>query len=131
MPTSSFITVMTSNHAPTLEALLWPEAEGPSPIPEMRQAGAAFLVASRDGEPAGAIAYRWEGMNLRVLRLRVAPAHRHAGVARRMLQAIEAIGASLGTRLVRLQAPPASAGICQQVGYQPEPGAGFVKVLSP
>jgi GNAT superfamily N-acetyltransferase len=70
--------------------------------------GVAFFLAYKspagtgDLEPVGAIGYRWERGTLRIFHVAVTEHHRRSGVARRLLEAVEAVGMALGTKHVSL-----------------------------
>ena len=92
--------------------------------------GVAFFLAvkGRPGtshlEPVGAIGYRWERGTLRVFHVAVLEGHRRAGVARRLLEAVEAVGMALGSTTVSLSVGHESEHLAlfERAGYDQQSG---------
>jgi ribosomal protein S18 acetylase RimI-like enzyme len=101
--------------------------------------GVAFFVAYKNEsggaeiEPVGAIGYRWERGTLRIFHVAVKAHQRRGGVARRLLDAVEAVGMALGTKTISLtvDADPDVRSLFERAGYDlaSEPtGAGRVQL---
>jgi ribosomal protein S18 acetylase RimI-like enzyme len=112
-------TVMTCRDASTIFAFIQKASNGRrrgmppgiSSLEDLRavmRGGVAFFLAYKSPtgtgelEPAGAIGYRWERGTLRIFHVAVAEQYRRSGVARRLLDAVEAVGMALGTKHVSL-----------------------------
>jgi GNAT superfamily N-acetyltransferase len=112
----SLITVMTCREAEVVFEVFRSAAEGNrrslppgiAAVEDVRavmRGGMAFFVAYRgrlagDARPVGAIGYRWERGSLRIMHVAVKEEARGAGVARRLVQAVEAVGFALGSTAV-------------------------------
>ena len=108
-----FITVLTCREADLVFEVLQAAACGNrrrlppgiaaiDDIHAVMRGGMAFFVAYRgrqagDTRPVGTIGYRWERGTLRIVHVAVKPEARGTGVARRLVQAVEAVGAALGS----------------------------------
>lgn len=92
--------------------------------------GVAFFMAykntpgSPDMQPAGAVGYRWERGTLRVFHVAVLAQHRRGGVARRLLDAVEAVGLALGSTSVSMTVNDEAVhvAIFERHGYRPQEG---------
>jgi GNAT superfamily N-acetyltransferase len=140
-PRLPLTTVMTSRDARQIFALIREAADGQrrgmppgvssvEDLAAVMRGGVAFFVAyknaagSPDLEPVGAIGYRWERGTLRVFHVAVKASERRSGVARRMLEAVEAVGLALGTKSVSLtvDADPTQRALFENAGYNPASG---------
>ena len=84
---------------------LWREAAAPTSTDDadslaalLRRDPGALLVAEASGRIVGTVVAGWDGWRGSVYRLAVAPAHRRAGLGRRLLAAAEARLDALGAR---------------------------------
>ena len=100
----------------------WSPAVGPTAEPhEVTPPRGCFLVAYDSDGPVGCVAVKRldEGTG-EIKRLYVAPNARRAGVARRLLTAVEDVARELGCALVRLDTgdkQPASLSLFRATGY--------------
>lgn len=118
-PRLPLITVMTCRDASALFALIKAAAHGErrgmppgvgsvEDLSAVMRGGVAFFMAYKslpgtsELEAVGAIGYRWERGSLRVFHVAVRDNHRRGGVARRLLDAVEAVGMALGTKTISL-----------------------------
>ncbi len=108
-----FITVLTCREAEVVFEVfraaadgnrrrLPPGITGVDDVRAVMRGGMAFFVAFRgrqagDSQPVGAIGYRWERGTLRITHVAVKAEARSTGVARRLVQAVEAVGTALGS----------------------------------
>lgn len=149
-PRLPLITVMTSRDARQIFALIREAADGQrrgmppgvgsvEDLAAVMRGGVAFFVGYKNApgtaelEPVGAIGYRWERGTLRVFHVAVKAAERRSGVARRMLEAVEAVGMALGTKSVSLTVDedPTQRSLFERAGYNPAgapAGAGRVQL---
>jgi len=67
---------------------------------ELEQGTALFLVAEEGGEVVGAVLGTHDGRRGWINRLAVSPAHRRRGIARRLVEAVEARTKALGIEIV-------------------------------
>ncbi|MDB5101982.1 MAG: hypothetical protein JWM80_6403 [Cyanobacteria bacterium RYN_339] len=129
-------TVMTCRDARLIFALIREAAGGQrrgmppgvssvEDLAAVMRGGVAFFVAYKNApdttnlEPVGAIGYRWERGTLRVFHVAVRATERRGGVARRLLQAVEAIGLALGTKTISLtvDSDPTQRALFERAGY--------------
>jgi GNAT superfamily N-acetyltransferase len=90
----------------------------------------AFLVAYVDGEPAACGGWRGHGPDGEIKRMYVAPRARGRGLARRLLDALEAGLAAAGYRRVILETgtrQPEAIALYTSAGYAPIPGFGIYR----
>jgi GNAT superfamily N-acetyltransferase len=99
-------------------AQLAPVKDADSLLEDLRL-GVAFFVAYADAEPVGVLGYRWAASAMRVVQVAVKENHQRQGIARRLLQAVEAVGQALGTRNVTLEVPSAIQPLFERCGYAP------------
>lgn len=111
--TTPMITVMTSRDADLVFEVFRHAAEGnrrslppgisaTEDVLAVMRGGVAFFVAYRgqlrgEARPVGAIGYRLERGTLRIVHVAVKEEARGGGVARRLVQAVEAVGSALGS----------------------------------
>lgn len=111
-----FITVLTCREADTVYEVFRSASDGNrrrlplgiTDVDDLRavmRGGMAFFVAYRgrqagDTQPVGAIGYRWERGTLRITHVAVKAEARGTGVARRLVQAVEAVGTALGSTTI-------------------------------
>ena len=112
----SFITVLTCRDAELVFDVFHDAADGNrrrlppgiAAVEDVRaviRGGMAFFLAYRgraagDARPVGAIGYRWERGTLRITHVAVKAEARGSGVARRLVQAVEAVGTALGSTTI-------------------------------
>ncbi len=115
------LTVMTCRDAETIFDVFKAAAEGnrrslppgisaADDVRAVMRGGVAFFVAYRgqlrgEASPVGAIGYRWERGTLRIVHVGVKEEARGGGVAKRLVQAVEAVGAALGSTSVSAAVP--------------------------
>src|SRR5579884_4210856 len=104
----------------------WSPATGPSATPrDFAPPAGAFLVAYRAGRAVGCGGLKpLDCRHAEVKRLYVAPESRGAGVARRLLDALEAAARERGHDVVRLDTgnrQPAALALFRSAGYEPIP----------
>lgn len=129
------ISVMACRYAEALQHLLadavagdacpWP---GAAALEAALARGVAFVVAYRDGEAVGLLAYRQAGGSVAVEHVHVRPGARRQGVATRMLQAVEVLASAMGSP--RLTAPRSPGFDLTRRGYAETSEASFEKPLS-
>ena len=112
----SFITVLTSRDAEVVfdvfksaagdnRRRLPPGIVAAEDVLAVMRGGMAFFVAYQgrltgENQPVGAIGYRWERGTLRITHVAVRLEARGTGVARRLVQAVEAVATALGSQSV-------------------------------
>ena len=135
-PATSMIAVMTCRDPRLIQEVL----AGASALGESRSdpegalnhwlaEGVAFLVAFADARAVGFLAYRWTEGALRIDHVAVRDDHRRVGVARRLMQAIEAIGSALGTRNLSFELPPECRATFERYGYERSEAAPGDRVM--
>lgn len=95
-----------SNHGLTLE--------------ELQEPAVRFVVARLDDEPVGCGAVVLDAGNAEIKRMYVAPAARHKGVGRKLLDHLELLAVAAGCRTVRLEtgiAQPEALALYDRAGY--------------
>lgn len=113
---AQFITVLTCREPEVVFDVFYAAADGnrrrlppgimgTDDVRAVMRGGMAFFVAFRgrqsaDTQPVGAIGYRWERGTLRITHVAVKAEARSTGVARRLVQAVEAVGAALGSTTI-------------------------------
>jgi GNAT superfamily N-acetyltransferase len=127
---ASLITVMTSRDAAQIFEVmrdaadgqrchLPPGVSGEDDLTMCMRDGVAFFVAFLDGEPVGALGYRWERRALKIVHVAVKSQHQRHGVGRRLVQAVESVGFALGTTTVAAElAPDGMVLPFERFGYQ-------------
>jgi GNAT superfamily N-acetyltransferase len=97
-----------------------PGVSGVDDLIALMHDGVAFFVAYLDGEPVGALGYRWERRALKIVHVAVKEQHQRLGVGRRLVQAVESVGFALGTTTVVTEAAPEGMALpFERFGYQP------------
>lgn len=110
----TFIAVMTCGSPSTLYEIMRDaaaedgralpgELSSPDELADLLRNGGAFFVAYLGDQPAGVIGYRWDAGALRIFHVAVRAEHRRLGVGRRLMQAVESVGAALGTRAISIE----------------------------
>jgi ribosomal protein S18 acetylase RimI-like enzyme len=87
----------------------------------------ALLVAERDGHFVGSLIAAWDGWRGNMYRLVVHPAHRHRGIALRLVEAGEALLRSRGARRVTAlvwKEDATAVSVWLRAGYRHEEGTG-------
>jgi ribosomal protein S18 acetylase RimI-like enzyme len=93
----------------------------------------ALLMAEIDGHVVGSLIAAWDGWRGNMYRLVVHPAHRHRGIALRLVEAGEALLRSRGARRVTAlvwREDAIAVNVWLRAGYTHEEGTGrFVRTL--
>ena len=103
--------------------------DNPTPATDFAPPSGTFLVVYRCGEAVacGGVRRSCDGI-AELKRMYVVPGHRRAGIARRLLAALERAAAELGYRLLRLEtgtAQPEAMALYASSGYRPIDNFGY------
>lgn len=122
-----------------LAGLYPPESNHGLSVEAMQAPNVHFIVAERDGKPVGCGALRLDESYAEIKRMYVVPEARGEGIGHRLLEHLEALAASSGRPLVRLEtgvAQPEALALFEKAGfariapfppYRPDPLSVFME----